>query len=134
MPLLEAQYREHGIAMRGPLLRRALRTLLRGHGVALAALDPEPIGVAVLSWEWSLERAGRQAWLEELYVVPERRGHGVGLALLEKAFAAASGCVSMELEVIRGHDRAARLYLREGFEKLDRTRYSRPLKPVAGSR
>ncbi|MCA1827589.1 MAG: GNAT family N-acetyltransferase [Myxococcales bacterium] len=136
LPLLEAQYRDHGIEMRGRPLLRALRTLLRGHGFVLAALDPHPIGVAAVSWEWSLERAGLQAWLEELYVVPERRGQGAGRGLLRKATAAAkrSGCVSMELEVIRGHDRAARLYLREGFARLPRARYSRTLKPVAVSR
>jgi GNAT superfamily N-acetyltransferase len=135
LPLIEAQYRDHAIAMKGAPLRNALRALLRGHGFVLAALDPLPIGVAVVSWEWSLERAGRQAWLEELYVVPERRSQGVGSALLLKAVAESrkAHCVSMELEVIEGHDRAANLYLREGFEKLPRARYSRTLKPVAGS-
>lgn len=129
LPLIEAQYRDHGIAMKGAPLRNALRTLLGGHGFVLAALDPRPIGVAVVSWEWSLERAGRQAWLEELYVVPARRGQGVGRALLLKAIAGSqeARCVSMELEVIQGHDRAANLYLRERFEKLPRARYSRDL-------
>src|SRR5438132_9812470 len=89
MPLLEAQYRDHGIAMKGAPLRRALRTLLRGHGLVFIALDPAPVGVAVLSWEWSLERAGRQAWLEELYLVPDRRGEGIGRKLLVHSFAAA---------------------------------------------
>ena len=133
MPLLEAQYRDHGIDMKGPRLLKAVRKLLDGHGLVFIALDPQPIGIAVLAWEWSLERAGRQAWLEELYVSPGRRGQGIGRKLLVHSFAAArkAGCVSIELEVIRGHDRSAHLYLREGFEKLPRSRYSRRLRPEA---
>jgi GNAT superfamily N-acetyltransferase len=124
--LLEAQYREHDIAMKGAPLRRALRELPR-HGAAFVALDPAPVGIAVLAWAFSLERAGLQAWLEELYVVPQRRGEGIGRALLERALAAAraKGCVSVELEVVQGHGRAAKLYVREGFRKLPRARYSR---------
>ena len=129
MALLEAQYREHAIAMKGAPLRRALRRLLKGRGVAFVALDPAPAGIAVLAWAFSLERAGEQAWLEELYVVPQRRGEGIGRALLLRSIAAAKarGCVSLELEVVRGHERAARLYVREGFGKLARARYSRRL-------
>jgi GNAT superfamily N-acetyltransferase len=130
LPLLEAQYREHDIDMGGPRLRRALHTLLGGNGVAFVALDPGPVGVAALPWTFSVERGGRQAWLEELYVVPERRGEGIGRTLLRHALAAARrrGCVTVELEVVRGHERAARLYLREGFRKLPRARYSLALK------
>ncbi len=133
MPLLEAQYRDHGIDMKGPRLLKAVRKLLDGHGLVFIALDPQPIGVAVLAWEWSLERAGRQAWLEELYVVPDRRGQGIGRKLLVRSFAEArkAGCVSIELEVLQGHGRSSHLYLREGFERLARTRYSRDLKPEA---
>jgi GNAT superfamily N-acetyltransferase len=129
LPLLEGQYRDHGIDMKGPRLLKAVRKLLDGHGLVFIAVDAQPIGIAVLAWEWSLERAGRQAWLEELYVVPDRRGQGIGRKLLARSFAAArkAGCVSMELEVIRGHDRSARLYLRQGFRKLPRTRFSRTM-------
>src|SRR5437899_11749457 len=103
MPLLEAQYRDHGIEMKGPRLLKALRNLLDGRGLVFIALDPEPIGLAVLAWAWSLERAGRQAWLEELYVAPDRRGQGIGRNLLVHSFAAApkAGCVPMELDAIR---------------------------------
>src|SRR5438105_3750039 len=129
MPLLEAQYRDHGIDMKGPRLLKAVRKLLDGRGAVFIALDPRPVGIAVLAWASSLERAGLQAWLEELYVVPDRRGQGIGRKLLLHSFAAVrrAGCVSMELEVIRGHDRAARLYVREGFRELPRTRFSRTM-------
>ena len=129
LPLLEAQYREHDIAMGGARLLRAVRLLLRGHGAIFLALDPEPVGVALLSYQITVEQGGRVAWLEELYVVPARRGHGLGRALLLHALGAArkAGCVSAELEVVRGHERAARLYRREGFRELPRARFSRVL-------
>ena len=130
LPLVEAQYREHGIAMRGAPLRHALRTLVGGKGIVLVAGDRAPAGVAVLSWNYELERGGMVAWLDELYVVPERRGRGLGTALLRRALRAArrEGCESVQLEVVRGHQRAARLYSREGFARLPRIRYMRVLR------
>jgi GNAT superfamily N-acetyltransferase len=127
VPLLEAQYREHDIDMGGARLKRAARTLLQGNGVLLLA---GAVGMAALSWQFSLERAGKIAWLEELYVVPSFRGRGLGARLLERAAREArrAGCVSLELEVVRGHERATRLYLREGFTQLPRLRYSRRLR------
>ena len=126
LPLLTAQYREHAIDLSGSALRRAARKLLDGNGVLILAGS---VGVAAVSWQFSLERAGKIGWLEELYVSPECRGRGLGARLVERAAQEArrAGCVSLELEVVRGHERAARLYLREGFSELPRLRYSRPL-------
>ncbi|HEX4385552.1 MAG TPA: GNAT family N-acetyltransferase [Myxococcales bacterium] len=127
LPLLEAQYREHDIDLSGPRLLKAMRTLVDGNGVLLLAGSA---GVAELSWQFSLERAGRVAWMEELYVAPDHRGKGLGSRLIERAVQEArkAGCVTVELEVVRGHERAAKLYLREGFALLPRRRYSRRLK------
>jgi len=130
LPLIEAQYREHQIEIGRDRLKRALRGLVRGRGLVLLAIsDRAPAGVAALSWIWTLERGGRTAWLDELYVVPGERGRGIGRRLLLRAIdeARRSGCIALELEVVRGHGRAARLYLREGFSRLPRTRYSRQL-------
>jgi len=127
LPLLAAQYREHDIALAGARLARAALKLLDGNGVLLLAGSA---GVAALSWQFSLERAGKIAWLEDLYVAPDFRGRGLGTKLLERAAREArrAGCVSLELEVVRGHERAAKLYLREGFTELPRLRYSRSLR------
>jgi GNAT superfamily N-acetyltransferase len=129
LPLLEAQYREHDIPMGGARLRKALREQIKpSNGVLLATSDFS--GVAVLAWGFSLERGARIAWLEELYVVPEKRGQGIGHLLIAaaKREALRAKCVAMQLEVVRGHERAAHLYLREGFEELPRRRYSLDLR------
>src|SRR5256885_16497111 len=119
LPLIEGQYREHRIEMGGPALARAVKELLRGRGVALIASERgRDLGVAVLSFTWTIERGGKTAWLDELYVVPGARGRGIGRALLKRGLREArkAGCRAVELEVVRGHERAAQLYLREGFE------------------
>src|SRR5512140_2643414 len=126
LPLLEAQYREHDIEMGGERLLRALRALLGGKGLALLASDgTAAVGVAILGFSHQLERGGATAWLDELYVVPANRGRGIGRALLLRALREArrEGCESMHLEIVRGHGRAARLYVREGFQRMPRTRY-----------
>lgn len=129
LPLVQAQYREHRISLPAALAE-ALRGLLPRRGALLLASEAgADIGVAALSYTWTLERGGKVAWLDELYVVPGRRGEGIGRTLLRRALreARAQGCRALELEVVRGHGRAANLYLREGFTDLRRNRYSRPL-------
>ena len=88
MALLSAQFAEHAIAPSDAELTEAVRVLLseRERGMVLLATESTAaIGVAVLAFTWTLEHAGQVAWLDELYVVPERRGQGVGGALLERA-------------------------------------------------
>jgi ribosomal protein S18 acetylase RimI-like enzyme len=88
-------------------------------------------GVAWVSFTWSLEHGGLTAWLEELYIVPERRDSGLGTALLRAAEerARAAGCEAVDLEVDAEHTRAARLYQREGYRPLPRARWVKPLRP-----
>jgi GNAT superfamily N-acetyltransferase len=84
------------------------------------------VGMACLSYTWTLELGGLSAWLDELYVEPTLRGAGVGRALLTAAIAHARsvGAAAVDLEVVEGHERAARLYEREGFERRFRTRWA----------
>jgi hypothetical protein len=70
--------------------------------------------------------------LDELYIVPERRGQGIGEALLHAALevARAAGARSVDLEIETGHERAASLYERNGFGRLPRTRWACDLEPA----
>jgi len=97
----------------------------------LAHVDGLPVGVAYLSFQWSLEHGGASAWLEELFVLPERRGTGIGRELLRGALAHAAerGCAAVDLEVEEAHPRAARLYEREGFVAHRRNRWVKRLTP-----
>jgi GNAT superfamily N-acetyltransferase len=137
--LLVAQLREHRIDTPPAAIGRAVGALLLRPSRArllVACLDGTPVGVAAVSFSWPIEHAGRSVWLEELYVVPAERGHGIGTALLEAALrvAAEGGAVAVDLEVDVDHERAARLYARHGFEKLPRARWVRALAPAPPAR
>jgi GNAT superfamily N-acetyltransferase len=149
--LLAEQFREHRIELGQKLLSDAVSSLIADptRGFVLLARDPEPgsgrnetvgrkaggsgrnetVGVAVLAYTWTLEHGGKVAWLDELFVVPEHRGRGLGRALLLRALELArdAGCRAVDLEVDADHARAERLYQREGFRALARRRWTRPL-------
>jgi len=54
-------------------------------GVQLIARDQagEPLGFASLFWTWQTLGAARVGVMNDLFVWPEHRGHGVGRALIE---------------------------------------------------
>lgn len=127
--LLTAQFEEHGIETPQAELEAAVTGVEAdpARGTFLLAVSPAgAIGLAYLSYCWTLEHGGRVAWLEELYVAPAHRGRGIGSALLERALdvARARACRAVDLEVARERIRAARLYDRRGFVALDRQRMS----------
>ena len=80
------------------------------------------VGYLALTFSYSFEFGGRDAFVDELYVVPSRRNNGWGGHLLRVAEAAARGfgVRAIHLEVSRGNPRAGRLYRSFGFEDHDR--------------
>jgi GNAT superfamily N-acetyltransferase len=126
--LLAAQLDEHSLAPARTALEAAAAALIgepRLGRIFVAEIGGRIVGVAALSWSFSLEHGGRGAWLDELYVVPEQRGRGIGAALLDavRAAAAAGGALAMDLEVEAGHERVASLYERHGFSRHRRQRW-----------
>lgn len=131
--LLAAQLAEHDIPIARADLEFAADGILRvpDRGFVLVAVDAtRAVGVACVSYSWTVERGGTVAWLDELYVVPALREHGIGNELLAEAIAAASaaGCLTMELEVETSHARAEHLYRRHGFSDIPRRRWTRALR------
>jgi GNAT superfamily N-acetyltransferase len=130
--LLVEQLREHGVeASAGPLTRLLERIVTdkdRGF-VQLARAEGRVVGVAHVATILSVEHVGPVAWLEELYVTPVWRQQGVGTALVTAilARARAGGIVAVDLEVDASHGRAAALYQRLGFRRLDRSRWVKNL-------
>jgi GNAT superfamily N-acetyltransferase len=131
--LLLAQFDEHDIETEGQGLNAAIARVFeedRWGLFVVARQAGEVVGVAAVSLAWTLEHGGLSAWLDELYVLPERRGQGLGTALLHRAVeeARALGCAAVDLEVDRDHLRAEGLYRREGFRPLPRLRWVQRLK------
>lgn len=132
LSLLAAQLAEHRIAIDGDRLASAIAAVLSDGGLGrllVAAVEGEIVGVAYVSFTFTLEHGGRVAWLEELYVTPSRRGRGIGRALLGRVLdlARSERCHAVDLEVDEDHQRVAALYERHGFEPLPRRRMSRRL-------
>jgi len=127
--LLAAQLEEHAIPLAPELLVEAVHGALEDDGRALvlvSRVDDRPVGLAFLSFQWTLECGGRVLWLEELYVLPELRGRGIGGELLRATLevARARACRAVELEVEASHARSANLYARAGFRPLDRVHWT----------
>lgn len=127
--LLIAQLRDHDNSLPDADLAAAARGMIERpqRGQFLLAFEASaPVGLAALSYLWTLEHGGRVAWLDELYVIPERRAAGIGTALLTAALAAAraAGLLAIDLEIEAGHERVAALYRRHGFTPLSRQRWA----------
>ena len=128
--LLRRQLDEHAIELPDARLESAVVGMLREatRGFVLLARDgDEPIGVAYVSFVWTLEHGGKSAWLEEIFVLPDRRSLGTGGKLLAAVLdrARAEGCAALDLEVEADHARASHLYERAGFRQHHRTRWVR---------
>jgi GNAT superfamily N-acetyltransferase len=126
--LLLAQLADHAIDTPRAAVERAVDGLLADPRRGFLLVEPG-VAVAWVSFTWALEHGGLTAWLEELYVVPDRRGSGIGTRLLREAErrARAAGCAAVDLEVDVEHGRAADLYRREGFVPLPRARWVKKL-------
>jgi diamine N-acetyltransferase len=71
----------------------------------------------VVTFGFSLEFGGRDAFVDELYVAEPARGRGLGTAALEVAEEACreAGIHALHLEVEHVNDRARALYARKGY-------------------
>jgi GNAT superfamily N-acetyltransferase len=89
----------------------------------LAAMGHDPVGYAIVTFVFSLEHRGMIAEIDEFFVLPEARSHGVGarlLAVFEKHLRA-HDFVRLQLQIARDNHRARSFYRRQGFE--DRAAY-----------
>ncbi len=126
--MLGAQFKEHNIPAPDESTRAGALAILENdeRGFILTLYEgSELLGIGCVAFTWTLEWGGKSAWLDELYVVPERRSQGLGRLLLQgcTAEARARGCAAIDLEVVHGHERASHLYEREGFTTHPRTRW-----------
>jgi GNAT superfamily N-acetyltransferase len=105
----------------GPVVLDFLATPALGR-IWVACDGAVAFGYLALTFCYSFEFGGRDAFVDELYVVPTRRNNGWGGHLLRVAEVAAPGLgvLAIHLEVSRGNDRAGHLYRSFGFVDHDR--------------
>ena len=116
--LLDRFNREFDTPAPGPeVLATRLEQLLAGDAVLALISGSPPIAVALLTLRPNVWYDGSVALLDELYVAPGRRGHGVGSALLAAAEAAVRRRGAEVLEInVDGEDAGARrFYERHGY-------------------
>ena len=132
LALILDQLAKHSIRVDHEELAKSIDKVLANNelGIFLVARKAKGIvGLAYISFIWSLEHCGLSAWLDELYVVPDQRNLGIGRALLTEVARRAQeqGCSAIDLEVDQNLSRAENLYRRDGFKRLFRTRWVRVL-------
>lgn len=102
----------------------------RPHVEALMAFQADaPVGYAFFFSNFASFRGQRGIYLEDLYVIPEARSKGVGLALIRRVaqIAKMRGCVRMDFLVLDWNENAIRFYENLGA-KVDDT--ARPFRIV----
>jgi ribosomal protein S18 acetylase RimI-like enzyme len=119
---LAAGQREHGSHLLPEENRSTIRESVARHAVGntlLVARAGEIVGFAMVAVETgAFEQDCTRGIVENLYVVPERRGEGVGTALIESAEARLvdRGADVVTIEVMAENGRARELYRRVGYE------------------
>jgi ribosomal protein S18 acetylase RimI-like enzyme len=116
--LLDDFNREFDEPTPGPeALAKRVRELLAGGDTVVLVGGAGPDGLAVLRFRLSIWTEGLECYLAELYVIPERRRHGLGRALMEEAMevARAQGADYMDLGTSEDDVAARALYESLGF-------------------
>ena len=87
----------------------------------LAELDGKPVGYAITFFTYSSFLARPTLYLEDLFVLPEGRRHGVGKAIFHSLARAAveRGCGRMEWVVLDWNQLAIDFYERLGARRLN---------------
>ena len=135
LALVRASYEEDEYPFVEPEAREALRRLLVDPelGRVWVATAPEgAVAYVIVTLGYSMQYRGRDAFIDELYVVPGLRGRGLGreaLAIAEVE-ARALGARALHLEVELDKPEADAWYRRIGFEDHARRLMTKWLEPT----
>ena len=107
---------EHEVTMSEAELERSLFGERRYAETLLAELDGRPVGFALYFHNFSTFLGRPGLYLEDLFVQPEHRGHGVGRALLQRLaqVAVERGCARLEWVVLDWNESAIGFYEKLG--------------------
>jgi ribosomal protein S18 acetylase RimI-like enzyme len=99
------EYEDHTPGV--PALTERLRELLAEEAIVVLLAGKPPLGFALFRLRPSLWSKAGDTYLEELYVVPERRRQGIGGALLDTAIEVAREMGADHFELTTGADDTA---------------------------
>ena len=111
----------HDVVTDEDQLRRSLFGERRGAEVVIASYDGEPAGFALFFHNFSTFLGQPGIYLEDLFVIPRLRGHGIGQVLLSHLaeIAVDRGCGRLEWAVLDWNVDAIRFYERLGAKPMD---------------
>lgn len=103
------------------VLANRLRVLLDGDQTIAVLAGVPAVSVALVTLRPNVWYAGPVALLDELYVVPELRGQGIGSTVIEHVITTARGMQVelVEVNVDEGDVDARRFYEHHGFSAFD---------------
>jgi ribosomal protein S18 acetylase RimI-like enzyme len=102
-------------------LAERIARLVEGGDTLVLIVGEAPDGLAVLRFRESIWIPGPECYLAELYVVPEKRGRGLGRALMLEALrhARVRGAGYIDLNTNERDVAACRLYESLGFDNFE---------------
>jgi ribosomal protein S18 acetylase RimI-like enzyme len=103
-----------------PVLAERLRELLAAEEITVLLAGDPSLGFALFRIRPSLWSKAGDVYLEELYVVPESRGEGIGGALLDAAIEAAHVAGANHFELTTGEDDTTAISLYESRKLTNR--------------
>ena len=131
LPLVSDYCGFYGVQPRREALEALSRALIADPEQAGAQLIARggrrsPVGFATVFWSWSTLSAHRVGIMNDLFVVPEARGAGVGAALIDasRGLCREHGARALEWQTAPDNDRAQALYERVGARREEWIDYS----------
>lgn len=125
LALIKAFHTEYGLDADDDHRAAALTPLLDGSPLGAAWLfgpSLSPTGYVIITFGWSMEIGGMDAFVDELYIRPNVRKRGIASEVLSAIAGSLRdvGVKALHLEVDREDDATMRLYTRAHFKLRDR--------------
>ncbi len=125
LPLMRAYHDFEEISMSDVERRNAVSPLLTDAALGriwLVRIQEKVIGYIVITFGYSIELGGRDAYLDEFFISEPNRGLGVGSKVIArvKSELAQHKVVALHLEVAKTNEQARRFYATLGFVARDR--------------
>lgn len=115
-------------------IKRSLQQFFKDDqiGVCFVLDNDKLIGYGILTYGFSFEYGGRDAFIDEIFVESDLRGRGYGEKLMDVLLNAAveNGVNAVHLEVEKNNDQAAALYEKFDFDFTGRILRTKLLKTI----
>jgi ribosomal protein S18 acetylase RimI-like enzyme len=110
----------------GESVRNLIKNINLGR-IWIIEFDSKSVGYIVLTFGYSIEYKGRDAFIDELYIEEEFRGRGIGRGTVDFVIKESEklGIKAVHLEVERNNDAAKNLYEKYDFKDNGRTLMTR---------